>query len=265
MAGWRWVQDGWTIFRRQPLAMFTWAMLVGLVMMVAGALAPIGPLLFMALMPVVTVVSMAAARRIDQGQQMLLGMWSEPLRRPGVFKRLTGLGSLFMGLSLLAGLIAFLPYSGEIRQAVEAAMQSEDPLPLMMAIRAPLVIFGILYVILATLFWYAPPLVAFHDIRLVQSLFYSTVACWRNKWAFLMYGLALGGAFMALELLGVLLMLLGMPAQWVLTLRTPLNVVLGAVLYCSLYPNYVSVFQLNRHADEPPPEQAAQDPQDPRD
>ncbi len=257
LAGLRWALDGWILFRRQPLAMFTWAMLVGLVMMVAAALAPIGPLLFMALMPVVTVISIAAARRISEGQTMQLGQWSEPLQRPGVFKKLTGLGSLFMGLSLLAGLAAFLPYADTLRVAVDTAMSSDDPLPLMMAVRAPLIIFGVLYIILATLFWYAPPLVAFHDTRLVQSLFYSTVACWRNKWAFLVYGVVVGGAFMALELIGVLLVVMGVPGQWVLTLRTPLNIVLGAVIYCSLYTNYASVFLGTRDDyDGTPPDQA---------
>lgn len=249
LAGWHWSRQGLALFLRQPLAMFTWAMAISLALMLASATPPIGPLIFVALMPVITVMTLAACRHVAAGRLMTPGMWTEPLKRPGTFKRLTGLGALYVALSLLAGLAAFLPYMEEISVAFGAALEN-DPTPLLLAMRAPMLIFGLLYVGIATLFWYAPALIAFHGTRLSQALFFSVIACWRNKWAFLVYGLVWGAAFMAIDLFATLLVAIGLPPAWAATLRIPLNVALGGALYCSFYPNYATVFGVDGAGQE---------------
>jgi hypothetical protein len=248
LAGWRWVRDGWMLFRKQPMAFFTWAMFVSLILMVASVTPPIGPLLFVVLMPTATLLSLSAARHAEQGQKILLGTWISPLRIAGVFKRLLGMGALYVVFCLILGLIAFMPFSAEVTEALKSVTASNDLLPLLEAVRTPMAIFAVLYVLMAAIFWYAPALVGWHTIPMTRALFYSGIACWRNKLAFVVYGLSWLGIFLAIDTALSALSMLGLPKSLSATIQVPINVVASAVLYCSFYTSFVSVFNTQQEA-----------------
>lgn len=249
LSGWRWVRDGWMLFRKQPMAFFSWAMFVSLILMVASVTPPIGPLIFVVLMPTATLLSLSAARHAEQGQKVLLGTWIAPLRLAGVFRRLLGMGALYVLFCLLLGLIAFMPFSEEVTQAVKAVATSNDLLPLLEAVRTPMAIFAVLYVLMAAVFWYAPALVGWHSIPMTRALFYSGIACWRNKWAFGTYGLSWLAIFLAIDTVLSALTMVGLPKSFSAMIQVPVNVVASAVLYCSFYTSFISVFY-----SEPAPE-----------
>jgi hypothetical protein len=249
LSGWRWVRDGWMLFRKQPMAFFSWAMFVSLILMVASVTPPIGPLIFVVLMPTATLLSLSAARHAEQGQKVLLGTWIAPLRLAGVFRRLLGMGALYVLFCLLLGLIAFMPFSEEVTQAVKAVTTNNDLLPLLEAVRTPMAIFAVLYVLMAAVFWYAPALVGWHSIPMTRALFYSGIACWRNKWAFGIYGLSWLAIFLAIDTVLSALTMVGLPKSFSAMIQVPINVVASAVLYCSFYTSFISVFY-----SEPAPE-----------
>jgi hypothetical protein len=249
LSGWRWVRDGWMLFRKQPMAFFSWAMFVSLILMVASVTPPIGPLIFVVLMPTATLLSLSAGRHAEQGQKVLLGTWIAPLRLTGVFRRLLGMGALYVLFCLLLGLIAFMPFSEEVTQAVKAVATSNDLLPLLEAVRTPMAIFAVLYVLMAAVFWYAPALVGWHSIPMTRALFYSGIACWRNKWAFGIYGLSWLAIFLAIDTVLSALTMVGLPKSFSAMIQVPVNVVASAVLYCSFYTSFISVFY-----SEPAPE-----------
>jgi hypothetical protein len=56
------------------------------------------------------------------------------------------------------------------------------------------------YVLLSVIFWFAPFFICWHSLPVVKALFFSVVAVWRNKKAFLIYGLAMLGLGMVLQL-----------------------------------------------------------------
>ncbi len=254
LAGWRWVRDGWTLFRQQPMAFFSWAMFVSLILMVASVTPPIGPLLFVVLMPTATLLSLSAARSAQRGQKILIGTWIAPLRQSGVFRRLLGMGALYVLFCLVLGLIAFVPFSEEVTEALKSVTTNNDLLPLMEALRAPMAIFAVLYILMAAIFWYAPALVGWHSIPMTRALFYSGIACWRNKWAFGIYGLSWLAIFLALDTALSALSMLGIPKSLTATLQVPINVVASAVLYCSFYTSFISVFYSAQDSEpEPPP------------
>jgi hypothetical protein len=242
LSGWRWVRDGWMLFRKQPMAFFSWAMFVSLILMVASVTPPIGPLFFVVLMPTATLLSLNVARHAEQGQKVLLGTWIAPLRLAGVFRRLLGMGALYVLFCLLLGLIAFMPFSEEVTQAVKAVATSNDLLPLLEAVRTPMAIFAVLYILMAAVFWYAPALVGWHAIPMTRALFYSGIACWRNKWAFGVYGLSWLAIFLAIDTVLSALTMVGLPKSLSATIQVPINVVASAVLYCSFYTSFISVF-----------------------
>ena len=106
-----------------------------------------------------------------------------------------------------------------------------------------LLTFGLLYVLISMLFWHAPALIGWHKVPMKQALFYSMVACWRNKWAFMLYGISWAAIFFGVQMAGVFLTILGLSPGIVQLLMTPVNIAIAAVLYASFYPAYVSVFR----------------------
>jgi hypothetical protein len=242
LSGWRWVNDGWALFRTQPLAFFSWAMFISLLLMVSSITPPIGPILFVILMPAVTVVTLSAGRHAAQGHKMLLNMWLEPLKPSGVFKRLIGMGALYLVICLLLGLLAFLPFAAEVSGALKSLTDANNLMPLLEAVRTPMLIFAAFYMLMAAIFWYAPVLVAWHQISVSRALFFSGIACWRNKWVFLVYGISWLGVFLTIDSALSLLVWIGLPNTIAATVQVPINIVGGAVLYCSFYPSYASVF-----------------------
>lgn len=240
--GWRWVRDGFGLFRKQPLAVFTWALFISLLVMLATFTPPAGPLFFVAMMPVITVMTLTACRHIEAGRTMQPMMWPQPLAQPGLLKKLVLMGALYAGLSITAGLVTFLPFSAELTEGLRVASAEKDLTPFLMAMRLPVTLFATLYVVIAALFWHTPVLVAWHDLRLPQALFYSGVACWRNKLPFLVYGATWVLVFLFIDLCATLLVSMGLSPELAGTLQIPFNIAAGGVLYCSFYPTYTSVF-----------------------
>lgn len=240
-AGWQWVYLGFQLFRQQPFPMFTWALSIGLLVLVASMLVPVGPVVFVTLMPAITVMTLNACRDIEAGKvvQPLL-LWRLLGHPEG--KRLLGVGAVYVLAILVAGFAAFLPFMSSIRAAASDAVDPTSALGLLEAVRTPLLLFGLLYLVIAALFWHAPVLVAWHGLDLRKALFFSGVACWRNKGAFLVYGLAWAVLVALLEMAAALLQGIGLSSNVVSLIQMPFSFVLAAVLYCSFYPTYTTVF-----------------------
>lgn len=243
-SGWSWIQEGGRIFRQQPLAMFFWGLLTSLFITISSAIPIIGQMVLIAATPVLTFITLCACRNISKGRQMMPGMWLEPLRDKAVRRRLFRLGLAYLGCCMIAGFISTLPFLGQLSTAIGDG-SNIDPAVLFDALLPPLITFAILYILISALFWHAPALTGWHGIRLVQALFYSMVACWRNKWPFLLYGVSWGAIFVAVQTSGSLLTSLGLPAEVVQLVLMPVNIVVVAILYCSFYPTYMSVFGVN--------------------
>ena len=243
-AGWQWIQDGAGIFKRQPMPMFFWSLMTGFLITLAYMIPLLGQMALITAMPLLTFMSLCACRHISDGDPMLIQMWLEPLRKPDVRKRLVRLGFAYLACCLAGGFVSTLPFMSSIMNAVGTSGPI-DELALMQAVRGPFITFGLLYVLISALFWHAPALVGWHRIKLSQALFFSMVACWRNKWPFLVYGLSWGAVFLAVQLLGNLMTDMGMDTSLAQILLTPLNLIVAALLYCSFYPAYVSVFGKN--------------------
>jgi hypothetical protein len=135
-----------------------------------------------------------------------------------------------------------MPFSTEVTEALRNVEKTNDLAPLMEAVQTPMVIFAILYVVMAAIFWFAPALVGWHGIRVTQALFFSWIACWRNKWAFLVYGLCWLAVFLSIDTFISMLVLIGLAPSTAATIQVPINVIATSVLYCSFYTSYDAVF-----------------------
>lgn len=249
-AGWQWIRMGWELFRLQPAAILTWTMLISLVLIFSMMAAPIGPLIFIAFVPTITYLTLSACRIVHTGKRLLPSEWFSPLKQKGLFRKLIKLGGIYVAICLIAGLIAFLPFSAQLSDAMQTVVDTEDLAPLMEALNTPMMIFGVFYFLLAALFWYAPVLIGWHGTTISQSLFFSAVACWRNKWALVVYAVIWAFIFSGVDLLLGIMISIGIPISLIAALQVPANILAGSVLYCSFYPTYITVFGQDRIARE---------------
>lgn len=224
--------------------MFFWGLATSLFITIASAIPILGQMALIAATPTLTFITLCACRNISEGRWMLPGMWLAPLRDKNVRRRLFRLGLAYLACCMVAGFASTLPFLGELSAAVGDGT-NVDQAVLLDAMVRPLITFATLYVLISALFWHAPALTGWHGIKLTQALFYSMVACWRNKWPFLLYGLSWGAIFVAVQFSGSMLGTLGLPVDVVQFVLMPVNIIVAAILYCSFYPTYMSVFGSN--------------------
>lgn len=249
LAGWQWIRMGWILFRTQPAVLFTWTMMISLGLILAMLIAPIGPMIFITLVPTITFLTLTACRRIHNGERPVFSEWFKPLKEKALFGKLLRLGGLYMAISLLAALVAFLPFHTELSMALQSLDEAQDLTQFSQILNKPVMIFTVLYFILAALFWYAPVLVGWHGIAVTRSLFYSAVACWRNKWSLALYALIWFGIFNVVDVIfGAVANLISLQAAAVL--QVPANLFVASVLYCSFYPTYITVFRSIRRDED---------------
>jgi hypothetical protein len=231
------------------MPLFFWSLVMGFLITVSYLIPLFGQMALIGATPLLTFVTLSACRHISAGRPMLLNMWLEPLRDPDRRRRLLLLGLAYLFACMAGGFLATLPFLDQMFDLVQADGQI-DATMVMAAMRGPFLTFAVIYVLLSALFWHAPALVGWHGIRLGQALFFSMVACWRNKWPFLLYGLSWAAIFLAMQMTGWMLTGLGLSPSAVQIILTPLNLFVAAILYCSFYPAYISVFGNNYDTPE---------------
>ena len=209
-----WIGRGCQMFVRQPFglaSLFSICLAVSLLNVVPV----LGPFLPFVVWPTMLLLFMISARRIENGERA----FPEAIQalRGGDRKRLFELLKLGLAFARL--------HRGDARhrrdrhtlaawfESVRAAMALPEPAPppppdqraLWAALTMPLVM-----VLISIPFWHAPGLVFWGRQSWFRSLFFSTLAIWRNKGAFLLYGLAGFGLLVAFILmLNTLAALLG--------------------------------------------------------
>ena len=248
-SGWQWILNGAGLFRRQPMAMFFWSLLTGFIITISYMVPVFGQIALIAMMPLLTFIALNACRHIDAGRLMTPGMWLEPVRDADIRKRLLRMGFAYLACCLVGGFAATLPFMDSL-MAVVGDGATIDEAALIHAIRGPFIAFALIYVVISALFWHAPALAGWHRIKLGQALFFSMVACWRNKWAFLVYGLSWAAIFFGIQFLGSFMASAGLSASVVQIILTPANLIVAAILYCSFYPAYMAIFGQNYRQDE---------------
>lgn len=243
----------------------------------AGLIAAAGSLLVAVLTPALTVGFLQACRIADGGLSVHPMLLLAPLRAGRkTLGRLLVLGAAQMGalvliLLLTSGTAAFragpadrtsdattpsrtpttaggvaLPPTGgassDKRPATAAGVPSDAEQEAIRREAVQRVLQGVAYLPVALLMWYAPLLVAWHGVPPGKALFFSIVAVWRNRAAFVVYGVAWLAIWLALSVvIGLVTSLLGI-ATFAAFIAAPLVMLLLTCMYCSVYPTYATVF-----------------------
>jgi hypothetical protein len=238
--GARWVRDGLRVFFRRPLG---YCLLFGLCLFFA-------PLFLFAAVPITSLGFMIATAQVLQGRFPLPGVFFEPFR--GGAARLK---SHLMLCAAYAGGLAFVFWISDLVggdafdafvQAMRAGKTSaEDLQPILSApgfqAGRALMLLGL--ALLSIPFWHAPALVHWGGMGAAKALFFSSVACWRNKGALALYGLTWCAAAVGFLALATLIFgLLGQPELVVLAIM-PTLLMFYAAFYASLYFTFADCFE----------------------
>lgn len=243
-----WVRRAFQVFFRQPLGYASLFAACALVFFVLLRVPLVGMPVFLVVAPTGSLLFMIAARLGVAGERPVPGAFVElaATDRPRVVRMLKlGLAYL-VAASIAVGVTSWVE-GGAMAAFLEAASNpnaSPDAAAAQLAnprLQTGIVLRFVFGAILSIPFWHAPALVYWGGQAWAKALFFSTVAIWRNKAAFTLYGLVwamLGALFMLL--LGVVVALAG--SEIATYIVTPLLLLFTTVLYVSLWFTFVGCF-----------------------
>ena len=247
--GAQWVRLGFRTFFKRPMA-FAALFATFMFAVFALTLVPVvGSLAVLSLMPLVCLGFMIATRRVLDGGLPTPQVYVEPLRaaRPRVMALLR-LGAAYAVATFAVMWISDLSDGGSLQAVLDALPESPGSTDSALAKLADAdLLWGLalrfgLAAVLSVPFWHAPALIYWEGQGCAQSLFSSTLAVWRNRAAFAVYGVTWVGAVTALCMAGALVVQLIGQAQYFEAAAVPLSLLLTSVFYTGLYFTYADCF-----------------------
>lgn len=263
--GAQWVRDAFRLFGKRPMAFAGLFFVFLFVALLIGLLPLVGPLLQMAMLPLLSLGFMLASASALQGGPVHPGQFFEPLagdarRRSRVLALCLAYGLSAVALLLLANVVSG-GQLGELQRVVGTGQATQGEIDALAADRGVFTgtVFALLgAALLSVPFWHAPALVYWGGQGVAQSLFSSTLAVWRAKGAFVVYALAwFGMAALSGLVTAMLLGLLG-AAQFVGLAALSFGLLFSTAFYVSLVFSFHDCFgQAGTPADAPPAADAA--------
>jgi hypothetical protein len=236
--GVRWLGEGWQLFRAAPLAWLALVFAYWLVITVVSLVPYAGLAAAAVMVPAFSVGFMAAARAAERGARLELGLLFEGFRQAPAPQLALGvayflcLGAVVAASSLAdGGALARMLLTGGRPDAQE--VQSGE-------LGAAAATAALLYAPVMMMFWFAPPLAAWHRAPPAKALFFSAAAFLMNWRAFLAYGAACLAATFVLS--GAMLLCAAALRVPAMALVTPVMIVLLPLLFASFYASYRDVF-----------------------
>lgn len=246
-----WVKQGIRTFFRQPLALAGLFFMFMALMTVASLVPYVGFVLAMTLLPAATLGLMAATREATQGHFPMPAILLTAFRAGRQQARaMLVLGALYaLGFLIAMGASALVD-GGDFARVYLGGNTPTREMMIATDFQAAMWVFIGLHLPLSLMFWHAPALVHWHGLPPLKSLFFSLVACFRNFWAFAIFGLM----WLSLLVLGVVgvttvAAVLGNPGL-AGDILFPVLLLLASMFFTSLYFTF-------RDSFGPPPEAEA--------
>jgi len=241
--GARWLGEGWQLFRAGPLGWLALVFAYWLIMTIVSLVPYAGIAAASIMVPAFSVGFMAAARAAERGGRVELTLLFEGFRHAP--KAQLALGVAYLAcLGLVLGATTLVD-DGALARWMLVGRRPEDEVLQSGAFFAALVAAVLLYAPVMMLFWFAPPLAAWHSCPPAKALFFSLVACLLNWRAFLAYGAVTALVTLVLPFVALSTLLLasgGALRAPLMSLVFPLLVLLLPTLFASFYVSYRDVF-----------------------
>lgn len=240
-SGWLWIQQGWTLFWKQPTEILALFLIYMFVMLGLSIVPIIGQALSLILIPIFTMSFMQACLYIEKGQcvypnlLIIHFLWSK-------LPKLLILGLLYLLTALIAIGISILTDEGTFWKIIthpEINTISIKNSNMHIAI----IITIIIYIPTTMAFWFAAPLIVWQKMPLGKALFYSFFAVYCAGKAFIVYiftWIAIG--ILIPIIINVIIALLINNIAIIVFILLPLSIILSLIMYCSFYPTYTAIF-----------------------
>jgi len=232
--GWKWIVDGWELFRMAPGMWVGIALVFGLWLLLP--MIPILGMLASLAMPFFTPVLvggiMIGCRSLDEGGSLEFNHLFEAFKSSG-FVNLLLAGAISFAITIVVMLIVFVPMAVIMGASMFDAMSggaaqdiSRERLQIMGlgALLAALVFVALTLPVTAAM-WFAPALVTGRNLGPVEAMKASLVGCMRNILPLIVYGLIL----LIPAVLATIPLLLG----WL---------ILGPITLASIYASYKDIY-----------------------
>jgi hypothetical protein len=238
-----WLPEGWRLFKTAPFGWFALVFAYWLLMTLASIVPFIGVVLASAMVPAFAVGFMAAGRAAAAGGALELSLLFEGFRHEP--RSQARLGAVYVAcLALVLGVSAAIDGGALARWMLTGARPGEETLQSGEFLGA-LVAAAMLYAPVMMMFWFAPPLAAWHGTGAAKALFFSFYGCLLNWRPFLAYGVVTAIIAVGVPFLAVVVLMLatrGASAVPIVSLVFPLLLVLLPTLFASFYASYRDVF-----------------------
>lgn len=239
--GWRWVRDGFSLLRRQPIALLAITFLNLMLLSLSVVIPLVGAVSPLVLTPALMVGLMHAVRSAEAGRMPSPGLLFAGFRDAGgtAWRPLLVLGGFNAAATLAALALAALADGGTLMRLATGQAGADEVGADESSMLYAAVVFVLVYTPIQMAMWYAPLFVAWHKVPPAKALFFSFFAVWRNKWAFLVFGAGwFAVAFLASLAVRLLDSLLGDSPVLLSMLLSPLSLVLITAVYCSFWASY---------------------------
>ena len=194
--GLQWLRQGFAIFFKHPLGFAVLFASFMFMLFLALLLPLVGSLLLLTAMPLISLGFMIGTQRALEGRFPLPRVFIEPLQQSRAARvAMLQLGVLYAAASALIMWLSNAVDGGALGQAMQVMSDSKAPPEAMQeALSDGRLQFGLLLRfglagLLSVPFWHAPALVHWGGHPPAKALFFSLVACWRNRGAFVVYAL----------------------------------------------------------------------------
>jgi hypothetical protein len=238
--GARWLAEGWRLFSAAPLGWIAMVFAYWLLMTLVSIVPIVGVAAASVLVPAFSVGFMAAARAAARKGPVELGLLFDGFRHHLRSQLMLGAG-YFACLALVLAATA-LADGGALAGWMLAGSRPDDEVLRSDEFLAALAAAAALYTPVLMMFWFAPPLAAWHGVAPAKALFFSFFACLMNWRAFLAYGAVSAVVAIALPLAVVTIVTLASISVPAMSLVFPLLVALLPTLFASFYASYRDVF-----------------------
>ncbi|UOF93530.1 MAG: hypothetical protein IR526_02430 [Bordetella sp.] len=247
ISGLYWTSKGWIFFTQHPINMLSWSLSLSLIILLLLSIPILGLLLNIILMPAFMLISFSLGKRMSEGKSIPSNIWLHSFTRTSdTIKNILLLGTIYGFVCIIVLILSFVPFLNEFTNTAEQIYSNTyDFSSILIKLYKPIGILIILSIVINAFFWYAPVLIAWHNLNFLQALFFSAIACWRNRFTFLIYGLIWITIFFFIDSVTKFMIKIGLPIQVANSIEIPLSLIANAVLWSSFYPSYSSVFSKN--------------------
>lgn len=240
--GYAWMLEGLRLLGRQPIGLLAIGFMAVMMMFFPLIIPLIGVPLALAIVPVVYVGLMKAIRAVDQGQPpnpaLLFSVFAKD--GPRVWQPLLMLGAVSAVLAVAIMGVNALLGGATLADFITTTPEGEMPHP--SSLIMPFLVTLLLYTPFQMAMWYSPMFVAWHQVPVGKSLFYSLVAVWRNRWAFVTLFIAWVVLFvLVLMIIGTVFSALALSPGIVNLLVVMLTMAAFTAMYCSFWVTYRDV------------------------